>query len=193
MVPVVWANALPLDPCASGSYESTMRRMVALLAAATGALATVGACSSDNVAGSSICDRVAKRLSQCKLDFGKLRGFGCGRSYTSCFSECLTSASCEDLAAFYCTNDATLPARCNCPSSKDAVCTNSGKQVPMLRCNGVAECENGKDEEGCRSVTCGDGTVVPEVGVCNALPDCADGSDEPADCWYRAKDTACGL
>ncbi|XP_077997838.1 low-density lipoprotein receptor-related protein 2-like [Glandiceps talaboti] len=84
-----------------------------------------------------------------------------------------------------------------CQVSAERVCTrgefrcNDGQCISFTgRCNGVQNCNDGSDENGCPSVTCGSNQFsCPRSNLCISLEwvcdgddDCGDGSDENEDC-----------
>jgi hypothetical protein len=93
-----------------------------------------------------------------------------------CYRECLTDAGCDELEAAACGTSIVLGQRCDQRCAHH--CDNGALIAPRALCNGIDECGDMSDEEGCPVHSCGDGSSVPMASRCNGWSDCFDGSDE---------------
>lgn len=144
---------------------------------------------------------VAARLQQC----GHL---GEGRAPalpfympTLCYQQCLSHASCEELSGALC-GEVDLLIRCDAACAYR--CGDGSLQPVEVRCDGVTDCADGRDELGCESepsvrtcvagelrsdcelFECTDGRTLGIHEQCNGYAGCADGSDEEG--CYRCGD-----
>ena len=73
-------------------------------------------------------------------------------------------------------------------------CADGEELGNALECDGIIECSDSSDEEGCAderadevsAFECSDGTLVPLENVCDLNDDCEEGTDE-IDCSYDAQ------
>ena len=94
----------------------------------------------------------------------------------ACYQDCLGSGSCDELAGVLCGTSIALPLRCD---ERCALRCDDGSLIGVeALCNGVAQCADGTDEEGCERVECGDGTGLPQSARCDGWAQCSDGADE---------------
>jgi hypothetical protein len=148
------------DRSGRGSYHSGMGlrardwAMRSLLASV--AMAVAPGCSSDEEENSST-SAVAEKLSQCGLLVDERTLITAARNDSeSCAVACLVSSPCDALGAYLCAGglpDSTLDCVENCRPHSPAA------DQPF---------------------TCDGGQVPQYLGVCNALTDCQDGTDEAA-------------
>jgi hypothetical protein len=95
---------------------------------------------------------------------------------TPCYEDCFARASCEALEGALCRTSLELLFAC------DQACAFRCGDNTIIgterRCNGVNDCEDARDEEGCTNlVRCADGSM--RTGVrCNGRQECWDNSDE---------------
>jgi hypothetical protein len=113
----------------------------------------------------------------------------------SCETKCVAAASCSDLASFVCGGSFFQHEldRCmgQCIGLAPVQCQDGRLLGGYARCNGFNECAEGGvvgddgDERGCQQIGyhCRNTTgTVQRDQVCDQQRDCADGSDELADC-----------
>lgn len=93
-----------------------------------------------------------------------------------CYERCFARASCEALQSALCRTSQELLFACDQECAFR--CQDRTIIGPERRCNGVNDCMDGLDEEGCSNlVRCNDG-VMRIGGHCDGLNDCFDNSDE---------------
>ncbi|XP_071822844.1 low-density lipoprotein receptor-related protein 2-like isoform X2 [Apostichopus japonicus] len=71
----------------------------------------------------------------------------------------------------------------SCPETANNECSNGHCYSQDDKCDGVAQCIDGSDEQGCTGcaswrITCGDGSCIDGVHLCDNHNDCEDASDE---------------
>jgi hypothetical protein len=104
--------------------------------------------------------------------------------FSYCVHSCFNGASCMDAQIYRCDTDgqvslevSTCLATCQQPID---YCPEN-PSFPVLRCDGTADCADGRDELGCdpaRLFDCGDGTRLAHTRRCDGTPDCPSSADE---------------
>ena len=157
--------------------------------------ALVVACSSDEPSGNEDGDDGEDVEATCEgfvsamVDCGVLTGSrlaGCDDEHPMlpCLMNCVGRATCEEIEAAYCYLDVNVFSNCvtACEEAEPGpvfVCSNGVPIEARWRCDGVADCPRGEDED-CPTgyFTCDDGLEIPAGWRCDGVPDCLGGEDE---------------
>ena len=103
-----------------------------------------------------------------------------------CEAKCVAAASCSDLKDLTCSDTpssknaaiACLVA-CTTTPSDGYACSDGTKIAHVALCDGFEDCDDGKDEDGCKTYTCKNGEELDYADAqCDGSEDCEDGSDE---------------
>lgn len=160
--------------------------------------AAVPSCASNSDGGSGYCQTLEARQREC----GALAATGStscvnyGDAPEHCEAECVKLASCEEINAWTCFGPVPELFTCmaRCVGLAPVTCKDGSKLPGYTRCNGSSDCgtpntdgtsDDSTDEDGCETTgyKCRDAEGhVPYSVYCDGKKDCADGSDENADC-----------
>lgn len=173
------------------------RRVAAVLGGCAFVAAGLSGCGGDTNGGAAnaICREAEDRLRSCSrltegvLDCGLLEYL----PYGECAIECLRTASCEEIEAQECEDAENAYASClaRCEAPLYFVDCGDGEEVSIdYRCDGDADCANGRDELDCEepepTLECGGGERVYPDQRCDGVPDCMNEADERG-CPMRAE------
>jgi hypothetical protein len=155
-------------------------------------VAVAVACSADrhdsDDAGSAkaaTCDHWIQRLLDCEVIAGsRLSGCADDDPILPCVWDCMGKATCKQIKASYCNNSFNSYAgcinECHMLPPPPFVC-NEGTEIDARRqCDGVRDCPNGDDEDGCTQgyFSCDNDVSIPASWQCDSVKDCAGGEDE---------------
>ena len=110
----------------------------------------------------------------------------------ACYEQCLLELSCDELREGFCDPLSEPGEACERECDPRFACADGGEAYERERCDGLWQCQDGSDEDGCESVMpppevflceSGMGESSPQSAVCDGRAECADGSDEQ-DCEY---------
>ena len=132
-----------------------------LIAAATTPSCYAGGTPVDGSEISRTCARVEAALRSCNLlTVGEYECHGFAQS--SCYADCLESASCDATYVSFCSHRGTTLTQCmDACSERDIPCRDGhGTSTVEELCNGKADCYDASDEAGCRLVNDRERTFV---------------------------------
>src|SRR5688572_24058366 len=149
--------------------------------------AGMSGCGDDGENVDAVCEEAERILRECSrrtegvLDCGLLAD----EAYGECAIECLRSASCEEIEAQECDDASNAYATCldTCLAPFFNFDCGDGERVSIdYRCDGEADCEDGRDELDCDvpepMFACGGGENVPADYQCDGEADCENDADE---------------
>jgi hypothetical protein len=133
------------------------------------------------------CTDAVARLRECGIQIEQLTACDPTDAQSVCVAQCIIEAGCDELVAA--TQGTTLEApvilcslACTSPTLVHE-CADGQLIVATAVCDGLLDCVDGSDEQGCvepdQWFDCADGTdTVPLGWVCDGITDCPDASDE---------------
>lgn len=138
--------------------------------------------------GKATCQSFVQMLTDCAVIEGtRLKGCADDDPKLECVAACVPKVSCDEVKATYCFNADNAYADCLEECSKaeqppEFTCGDGSKVSARFRCDGVADCPGGEDED-CPTgtFTCANGVAIPAGWYCDGFEDCA-GSDDEANC-----------
>jgi hypothetical protein len=136
----------------------------------------------------SYCGVLTARLRECGvLSQGRYDCANYLDPAEDCETACLANAACTDIVDFQCNFRGSI-GRCmeGCIGLTSFTCLDGTVISAYRKCDGIEDCSDGDDEEGCNLIggyKCRNvDSYVDSSFYCDGVEDCSDGSDEVPDC-----------
>ena len=177
-----------------------MKRMVSVYGLLTAsAFGLLAGCGSSSGGGGGGDNGLQDRLVECgALSSGYYDGIVLVREeIRDCYEGCLDALPCSELSEAFC--DPTSPPADGCERQCDPrfACADGGEAYERERCDGIGQCQDGSDEDGCDSVVAppgvflcasGMGEWIEDTSLCDGTEHCMDGSDEQGCTYFYCDD-----
>lgn len=151
-------------------------RLVAVLS-----LFALANCGGGDGAGNASCRGILKAYADCGVfEGGTLTCHAVAeRDLDVCIAACVNEAECDDIVEYVCDDD---PNGCIANCFDEEFSCDDGESIDtQFQCDGIADCEDGSDEDGCdpSKFRCAQfGEEISGNRVCDGTFDCPNGADE---------------